>query len=336
MSRVAINGLGRIGRATLRQLLEAQDLEAVAANDLIPLDNLAYLLEHDTVYGRWGKKVAVAGDALEIDGARLPVFNEKEPEQLPWSDLAVDLVFECTGKFTTREGLEKHLKAGAKRAILSAPAKEDGIEWVVFGVNKPSDDSRLITCASCTTNCITPVIEILDRRIGVAKSTMTTIHAYTSSQSIVDGPNKNLRRGRAAAANLVPTSTGAARATTRVLTGLAGLFDGVAVRAPVPVGSVADIVVSTRRATSVEEVNGVLEEEAAGDRYAGIMGAVHEPLVSSDIIRDPRASVVDLEMTQVVDGDLVKVLTWYDNEWGYSAQMVRTAAYLAGRAGPAG
>ena len=329
--RVAINGLGRIGRATLKMLLDAPDLEVVAANDLVPLDNLAYLLNYDTVYGRYGKKVEAQEKALTFDGRELKVFNEKDPTALPWEELGVELVLECTGIFTDREGLEKHLEAGADKAILSAPAKGDGegIEWVVYGVNQPSDDAKLITCASCTTNCIAPVMEVLDRRLGVRKSTMTTVHAYTSTQAIVDGPSKKVRRGRAAAQNLVPTSTGAAKATSKVLEQLDGKFDGEAIRVPVPVGSITDIVVVTDRETSVGEVVGIFEEEARSDRYNGIMGAVHDPLVSSDIIQDPRASVVDLEMTQVVGGDLVKVMSWYDNEWGYSAQMVRTAEYLA-------
>ncbi|MFW5951693.1 MAG: type I glyceraldehyde-3-phosphate dehydrogenase, partial [Gemmatimonadota bacterium] len=222
MANVAINGLGRIGRATLKMVLDAPDLELVAANDLISLDNLAYLLNYDTVYGRYEKKVTVTGDGLDLGGHGLRMFSEKNPEQLPWGDLGVDIVFECTGAFATREGLEKHLSAGARRAILSAPSKENGVEWVVYGVNLPSDDASLITCASCTTNCIAPVMEVMDRRFGVASSTMTTIHAYTSTQAIVDGPSKKVRRGRAAAANLVPTSTGAAKATTKVLTGLEG------------------------------------------------------------------------------------------------------------------
>jgi glyceraldehyde 3-phosphate dehydrogenase len=335
MTRVGINGLGRIGRATLKMLLDAPELELVAANDLIPLDNLAYLLNYDTVYGRYEKKVTAHEDALDFDGETLRMFSEKDPERLPWDDLGVEMVFECTGVFTTREGLEKHLTAGAERAILSAPSKEGGVEWVVYGVNQPGDDARLITCASCTTNCVAPVMEVMNRRVGVEKSTLTTIHAYTSTQAIVDGPAKKMRRGRAAAANLVPTSTGAAKATTKVLTELEDLFDGVAVRAPVPVGSVSDIVIVTGRDTSVEELNEIFEEEARSDRYNGIMGAVHDPLVSSDIIRDPRASVVDLDMTQVIGGNLVKLMAWYDNEWGYSAQMVRTAEYLARQSGAA-
>ncbi|MEX2470988.1 MAG: type I glyceraldehyde-3-phosphate dehydrogenase [Gemmatimonadota bacterium] len=331
MARVAINGLGRIGRATLKILMDSPELEVVAANDLVSVENLAYLLDFDTVYGRYERKVSVGDEALEIDGTTVRMSSEKDPGRLPWSELDVDIVFECTGMFTDRDGLQKHLDAGARHAILSAPSKGDGVEWVVYGVNEPSDDARLITCASCTTNCITPVVEVMDRRIGVDKATMTTVHAYTSSQALVDGPNKKIRRGRAGAANLVPTSTGAARATTQLLTDLEGRFDGVAVRAPVPVGSIADIVMVTKRETSLDEVTAVLENEAASDRYDGILGAVRDPMVSSDIIGDPRASVVDIEMTQVVGGNLVKVMAWYDNEWGYSAQMVRTARHLARR-----
>lgn len=336
MTNVAINGLGRIGRATLKTLLDGNDLELVAANDLVPIDNLAYLLRYDTVYGRWDRTVEVGDGALDIDGRTVRVLNEKDPARLPWRELGVDIVFECTGAFTSRAGLEKHLEAGAERAILSAPAKGDGVEWVTYGVNQPSEDAKLITCASCTTNCIAPIVEIVDRRLGVEASTMTTVHAYTSSQGIVDGPNKSIRRGRAAAANLVPTSTGAARATTQVLTHLEGRFDGSAVRAPVPVGSISDVVLLTRRETSVEEVNAIFEEEAASERYDGIVGATHDPLVSSDVIGDSRVSIVDLEMTRVVAGKLVKVMSWYDNEWGYSAQMVRTARHLARRAATVG
>jgi glyceraldehyde 3-phosphate dehydrogenase len=210
-------------------------------------------------------------------------------------------------------------------AILSAPAKSEEVVTVVHGTNKAGEEDRIISCASCTTNCITPVVEIMGRRIGIAKAIMTTIHAYTASQGIVDGPSKKVRRGRAGAANFVPTSTGAAVATTKVLPRLAGRFDGVAVRAPIPVGSISDMVFVTERKTTVEEVNNIFKEEAQTERYKGVLGVTEEPLVSSDIIKDPRASVVDLEMTQVVDGDLVKVMSWYDNEWGYASQMIREA-----------
>jgi glyceraldehyde 3-phosphate dehydrogenase len=325
MANVAINGLGRIGRATFKIVLKTPELELTAINDLIPPDNLAYLINYDSVYGRYPTKVESGEGKLVVDGRTYPVFSEKDPAALPWRDLGIDLVFECTGVFRRREGLEKHLHAGAKYVVLSAPEKGSDVPFVVHGVNQPEEPSRLISCASCTTNCITPVVEVVGRRIGIRKATMTTIHAYTASQAVVDGPRKKWRRGRAAAANFVPTSTGAAQATTRALPQYRGKFDGVAVRGPVPVGSLADIVMVVERSTKVEEVNDVFREEADSDRYRGILGVSEDPIVSSDIIQDPRASIVDLTMTQVVDGDLLKVMSWYDNEWGYSNQMVREA-----------
>ena len=322
-AKVAINGLGRIGRATLKILLDTPELDVVAINDLIPTDNLAYLLKFDTVYGRFGKEVMSEENALIIGGKSYPVYKEKDPSKLPWGDLGVDIVIESTGVFAHKEDLQKHLEAGAKHVILSAPAKGGDVLTIVPGVNSPEGAPEILSCASCTTNCITPVVEVMKRRIGIQKAIMTTIHAYTSSQSIVDGPNKKKRRGRAGAANLVPTSTGAAKATTLVLTDLENKFDGVAVRGPVPVGSISDIIFVTEKETSVEEINQIFKEESESPRYKGILGASEEELVSSDIIQDPRASIVDLTMTQVVDGDLVKVMSWYDNEWGYSQQMVR-------------
>ena len=328
MARLAINGLGRIGRAALRIVWDHPALELAAVNDLLSADQLAYLLKYDTVYGRFGTPVQAENNVLHIDGRPCPVFNEKDPAALPWGELGVDVVLECTGVFRSTEELRKHVAAGARHVILSAPAKDDGTPMVVHGVNRPGPAPEILSAASCTTNCITPVVEIMDRRIGVRKAVMTTIHAYTSSQTIVDGPRRKWRRGRAAAANFVPTSTGAARATTRVLTGLEGRFDGIAVRGPVPVGSLADIVFVARASTSVDAVNAAFREEAASDRYEGILGVTEDPIVSSDVVRDPRAAVVDLTMTQVVDGDLVKVLAWYDNEWGYTNQMVRLALEL--------
>ncbi len=330
MARVAINGLGRIGRATLKHIRDTPELELVAVNDLVPAENLAYLLKYDTVYGRYGREVTAEDGALVIEGDRYPVYAIKEVEALPWADHKVDIVFECTGVHTKTEALRKHIEAGARHVILSAPVKEDGVAMVIHGTSATEGEApQIISCASCTTNCITPVVEVLDRRIGVLKATLTTIHAYTSSQGLVDGPSKRVRRGRAAAANLVPTSTGAAVATTKVLPQLREKFDGVSIRAPVPVGSLADIVMLVKRPTTREEVNDILREEAQSDRYRGILAVSDEPLVSSDIIQDSRASIVDLEMTGVVDGDLVKVMSWYDNEWGYSAQMVREAVRMA-------
>jgi len=328
MANIAINGLGRIGRATLKIILDTPAMELVAVNDLVPADNLAYLLKYDTVYGRYGRSVESRGENLVVDGNACKLFSEKDPSRLPWAELGIDVVFECTGVFTKSEDLQKHLQAGANFVILSAPPKSEDMDMVVHKVNEADQPVRMISCASCTTNCIAPVVEIMGRRIGVKKATMTTIHAYTSSQSIVDGPSKKWTRGRASAANLVPTSTGAAVATTKALPQYSGKFDGIAVRAPVPVGSLADMVFLTERETTVNEVNNIFREEADTERYRGILGASEDPLVSSDIIQDTRASVVDLTVTQVVDGDLVKVMSWYDNEWGYTAQMVREALDL--------
>jgi glyceraldehyde 3-phosphate dehydrogenase len=330
MTRVAINGFGRIGRATFRILRNTPGLDTVAINDLAPATTLAYLLKYDTVYGRYPGRVDADRDALIVDGTRYRVFDEKDPGRLPWRELDIDVVFECTGVFNRREDLARHVQAGARVVILSAPTANDDVPTVVHGVNTPDRSATIISCASCTTNCITPVVEVLDRRIGVRKATVTTIHAYTATQSLIDRSNKNARRGRAAAANLVPAATGAARATTKALPSLRGRFDGVAVRAPVPVGSLADIVVLSARATTVEEVNAIFKAEAETDRYRGILGVSSDPIVSSDVIQESYASILDLGLTQVVDGDLVKVMSWYDNEWGYASQLVREAQAVTG------
>ena len=330
-TRIAINGLGRIGRAILKLVIDDPSLELVAVNDLVEVENLAYLLRFDTVYGRYSKSVTTDGTDLVVAGHKLRTLRSRDPADLPWKELGVDLVFECTGMFARRSDLEKHIGAGAGIVLLSAPSKSAEVETVVHGVNAAEGTSGIISCASCTTNCITPIIEVIGRRLGFHKAVMTTVHAYTASQSVVDGPSRHLRRGRAAGANLVPTTTGAALATTRALPQYAGRFDGIAVRAPIPVGSIADITFLAARKTSVDEVNQILMEESETERYAGVLGVSRDPLVSSDIIGDPRASIVDLELTKVVDGDLVKVLSWYDNEWGYANQMVREARSMAGR-----
>ncbi|MFE1754165.1 type I glyceraldehyde-3-phosphate dehydrogenase [Streptomyces anandii] len=331
MPKVAINGLGRIGRAALKILQDVESVEVAAVNDLIEADNLAYLLAHDSVYGRYGKPVNVTGDGkLSIDGRPLPVYAERDPARLPWRDLGVDLVLECTGVFRREEELRRHLDAGARFVILSAPARTETVATVVHRVNRAPQDRQVISCASCTTNCITPVVEVLHRRIGIERAIMSTVHAYTANQRLVDGPSKDVRRGRAAGVNMVPATTGAALATTRALPELAGRFDGVAIRVPVPVGSIADVTLVTTRATSAEEVNEVFREEAASDRYRGVLGVTEEPLVSTDIIGDPRASVIDTGLTRVVDGTLVKVMSWYDNEWGFTHQMVREALSVLG------
>ncbi|MFP4483293.1 MAG: type I glyceraldehyde-3-phosphate dehydrogenase [Spirochaetaceae bacterium] len=331
MAKVAINGLGRIGRATLKIIEETPDLELVAVNDLVPPDNLAYLLQYDSVYGRYEKKVSHDSESLVVDGKKIRVLSEKDPANLPWSDMGVDLVFECTGLFTKQEEAERHIHAGARRVIISAPTKSAETMTVVHGVNAASrDEKTIISCASCTTNSITPPVEVMSRRIGIKKAVLTTVHAYTSTQSLIDGPAKKFRRGRAAATSIVPSTTGAAVATTKVLKPLEGRFDGMALRVPVPVGSISDINFVAERPTSVEEINDIFREEAQSDRYKGIMEVSEDEIVSSDIIKSPAAAIVDLNGTLVVDGDLVKIMSWYDNEWGYSAQMIREAGQMLG------
>jgi glyceraldehyde 3-phosphate dehydrogenase len=330
VANVAINGLGRIGRAALKILLDGEGLDLVAVNDLAAADNLAYLLRYDSVYGRYQREVSAVEGALVVDGRRISALSERDPATLPWDDLGVDLVLECTGAFTTAEDLERHVEAGASYVILSAPTRSQTVPTVVHGVNRAQGRPRVISCASCTTNCITPVIEVAHRRLGVERAVMTTVHAYTAGQQLVDGPSRSFRRGRAGAANLVPTSTGAARATTLAVPELAGRFDGIAVRAPIPVGSIADIVFVAGRATTSAEVNDAFRQEAATARYDGILGVSEDPLVSADIIGDPRAAVIDLELTKVVDGTLVKVMAWYDNEWGFTHQMIREARTILG------
>jgi glyceraldehyde 3-phosphate dehydrogenase len=330
MAKVAINGFGRIGRALFKQLLDEDGIEVAAVNDLVPPDNLAYLLKYDTVHGRYERDVTHAEGRLIVDGTTYPVLAERDPESLPWRDMRIAVVFECTGVFATREGLEKHIKAGAKHAILSAPSKSEDVDTLVHGVNVLSGHPEIFSCASCTTNAIAPIVEVVGRRIGIVKAAMTTVHAYTASQGIVDGPARKWVRGRAGAANLVPTTTGAAVATTKALPQYRGKFDGVAIRAPVPVGSIADVVFVTSRRTTVEELNDVFREEAGTERYRGVLGVSEDAVVSSDIVGDSHAAIVDLGMTQVIDGDLVRVMSWYDNEWGYAAQLVREAKRVLG------
>lgn len=330
MANVAINGMGRIGRAALKVIMETSGLDLVAVNDIASLDNIAYLLRYDSVYGRYDKTVEVGVGMLKVDGQEIKYLSERQPEDLPWAELDVELVFECVGIFTKQEDAARHIKAGAEYVIISAPPKSKETPTVVHGVNRPDGNPQIISCASCTTNSITPIVEILGRRVGIKKAMLTTVHAYTSSQALVDSPAGKPRRGRAAAFNIVPTSTGAAIATTKALPQYEGKFDGVSLRVPVPVGSISDLTFVMERNTSVEEINSILSEEASLDRYEQVIGVSDDNLVSSDIIQDPRACVVDLTMTQVVDGDLVKVMAWYDNEWGYTNQMIREAKQVLG------
>jgi glyceraldehyde 3-phosphate dehydrogenase len=328
MARIAINGLGRIGRAALRVILDSKELELVAVNDIAPAENIAYLVKYDSVYGRYGEEVYAKDGTLFVDKKSFKFFSEKDPAALPWKELKVDIVIECTGRFTEKEDAGKHIQAGAKYVIISAPTKSEGVPTVVYGVNDSKTGDAIISTASCTTNSLTPVIEIIGRNLGIQKAIMTTVHGYTAGQGIVDGPNKNMRRGRAGAINITPTSTGAAIATTKALPQYAGKFDGVALRVPVPVGSVSDVVILTEKNTTKDEVNAILTKESEG-RYKNIISVTNDPIVSSDIIGDPHACIIDLQMTKVVDGNLLKIFAWYDNEWGYTNQMIRQAIDVA-------
>jgi glyceraldehyde 3-phosphate dehydrogenase len=330
MNKVAINGLGRIGRAAFKLIVESDDLDLVAVNDLTDAENLAYLLNFDTVYGRYPTVVRAEDNDLLIDGRRIPVFSVSDPADLPWRRFHVDVALECTGAFRHRKDLAKHIAAGASHVVLSAPATGDGdVVTIASGVNAVGG-ARMISCASCTTNCIAPVMEVALRRLGAERGVMTTVHAYTAHQGLVDGPSPDFRHGRAGASNLVPASTGAARATVQVIPELARRFDGIAIRAPIPVGSIADVVFATAHPTTVEEVNDVFREEADSDRYAGILGVSEDPIVSADIVGDARAAVIDVGLTRVVDGRLVKVMAWYDNEWGFTHQMLREVRSILG------
>lgn len=324
MKKIAINGFGRIGRAALKIILNTPGLEVVAVNDLMSLENAAYLLKHDSVYGNYENDVTFHADYLHIKDKRIQFLSERDPAQLPWKNMDIDIVIESTGFFTMREDAEKHIYAGAKYVVISAPTKSKDTPTLIHGVNILDGKTSVFSCASCTTNNIAPIIEVLDRRVGIQKAILNTVHAYTASQALVDSPSNNkFRMGRAAAVNLVPASTGAAIATIKALPQMEGKFDGVAIRTPVPVGSISDITFLAARNTSAEEINNILLEESKTDRYKFVLAVSNEPLVSSDIVQSPFASVVDLEMTRVVDGDLVKIMAWYDNEWGFTNQMVR-------------
>jgi glyceraldehyde 3-phosphate dehydrogenase len=331
-NKVAINGLGRIGRAALKLAVEHPELDVVAVNEIGSLDNMVYLLRYDTAYGRYERQVEAVEGKLVIDGKPLVYLSERDPGQLPWGDLGVDLVLECTGRFTEREDAEKHVRAGARWVVLSGPAKSPDVPTIIHGVNRPDGQTQIISCASCTTNNITPLVEILDRHFGVEKALLTTVHAYTATQALVDSPGgaKDLRRGRAAAQSFVPSSTGAATATAKALPAMQGRFDGVSVRGPVVVGSISDVVFVLARETTADEVNDVLRQEASSDRYKGILDVADDPLVSADIVKDPHASIVQLDMTRVVGGNLVKVMSWYDNEWGFTSQMIQVAVQQLG------
>lgn len=335
MVKIAINGFGRIGRIFLRQALSEKGLDIVAINDLGDLENLAYLLKYDTVYGRFSKKIEVKKGALHVDGKAIQYFQIKEPSELPWKKLGVDIVIESTGVFDTYEKIKAHILAGAKRVILTAPAKDaDGTsgKTVLMGINeKDLEGIELSSNASCTTNAASPVIQVMSENPGIAKAVLSTVHAYTATQSIVDSPmkGKDFRRGRAAAQNMSPSTTGAAIAVTRAIKELEGKFDGIAVRVPVVSGSLADITFVSKRRTSVEEVNDIFRKAAKEPRWKGILQVTEDQIVSSDIVGESFGAIVDLSFTKVIDGDLVKVLSWYDNEWGYVSTLVKHVQTVA-------
>jgi glyceraldehyde 3-phosphate dehydrogenase len=335
MAKIAINGFGRIGRLFLKQAWGNPDIDIVAINDLGNIDNLAYLLRYDTVYGRYAKTVTVAGDKLVVDGKPIQFLQVKDPLALPWKALDIDIVVEATGLFEEYEKAKVHLTAGAKRVVITAPAKDaDGPagKTILVGVNEDEAKGVVLTSnGSCTTNASSPVIQIMSEEPGIAKAILSTVHGYTATQSIVDGPVKghDFRRGRAAAQNIVPSTTGAAIAVTRAIKELQGKFDGIALRVPVVSGSLADITFIAKRPTSVDEINRIFRKAAASPRWKGILNVVEDQIVSSDILGEPYGAIVDLGFTKVVDGDLVKILSWYDNEAGYVSTLVRHVKMLA-------
>ena len=325
-TKVAINGFGRIGRAAFKIMLEKESCEVVGINDLTDAKTLAYLLKYDSIFRRYKRDVSAEDGAIIVDGVRYPLSAEPDPSALPWKDLEVDVVLECTGRFVKDGAAYAHIDAGAKRVVLSAPAKGDGdVETRVIGVSEAEAESTHVTSgASCTTNCISPVARVMVDTFGVEKAMMTTIHSYTATQNLQDGPHKDPRRGRAAAQNMIPTSTGAAIATTKVVPELVDKFDGFAVRVPTINVSLTDMTFLLKQEVTPQEVNDALIKASSGE-MSGVLGVTDEPLVSSDFIGDPRSSIVDLSLTKVVDGDLVKVVSWYDNEWGYSNRLVESA-----------
>ena len=325
--KVGINGFGRIGRAFLKVAWDRPEIEIVAVNDLGSVENMAYLLKYDTVYKKWNHDIEVKGQEIDIDGKRVIVLAEKDPAKLPWGDLGVDVVVESTGLFTSYEKAKVHIDAGAKKVVISAPAKGDGTTpgaTILLGVNEEKFGTCDVTSnASCTTNAASPLIAILDETLGIEKAILNTVHGYTASQSLVDGPSKkDLREGRAAAQNIVPSSTGAAIAVTKAFTKLEGLFDGISIRVPVPAGSIVDVTFISKTKTTAEEVNEILKKASKEKRWDGIFAVTEEDLVSSDILGNRYGSMADLKMTRVVDGNLVKVMGWYDNEMGYTHTLI--------------
>ncbi len=328
--KIAINGFGRIGRPVMEIALENPELEVVAINDLADIENLAYLLKYDTVYGVYEHDIETRDGNLIVGGKEIKVLSEKDPAKLPWKEMGVDIVFECTGIFKDQESAGAHLKAGAKKVVISTPTKDDTVKTVVMGCNEEelTEENNVISMASCTTNCVAPMMKVLDEKFGIEKSLMSTIHSYTSTQSLVDGPaKKDMRRGRAAAQNIVPSTTGAAIAATKTLPALKEKFDGMAFRVPIPVGSVTDVVALLKKDVTEDEINNAFKEASEGE-LEGILQVTDEPLVSHDIVESTYSSIVQTDLTKVVDGNLVKAVAWYDNEWGYSNRLIDLGVFL--------
>ena len=330
--KVAINGFGRIGRPTFRKIIEEHpDLEVVAINDLTDNKTLAHLLKHDSIYREYKKEIGFSEESISVDGKEFRVFAEMDPEKLPWKELGVDIVLECTGHFRDYEGAVKHIKAGAKKVIISAPAKSENIPSFVLGVNEDSFDPQkdeIVDMGSCTTNCLAPVVKILNDEFEIQKGFMTTTHSYTNDQRLLDLPHKDLRRARAAALNIVPTTTGAAKAIGKVVPEVKGKLDGIAVRVPSPTVSLIDLVVQVKKAPKDEkEVNEIFEKASQTEKFKGILRVEKEPLVSTDFVGDPYSSIVDAPQTMVKD-NLIKVLAWYDNEYAYSCRLAEFAEYV--------
>lgn len=328
MIKLAINGFGRIGRNAFKIAFERRDVKVVAINDLTDTKTLAHLLKHDSSYGTYDRDVKFDEENLIVDGEKIRVYAEKEPKNLPWKDHRVDVVIESTGFFTDPAKAASHLEAGAQKVVISAPAKGEGAKTIVIGVNEDTvtEDDKIISNASCTTNCIAPVMKVLEDNFGIEKALMTTVHSYTASQRILDAPAKDLREARAAAENIVPTSTGASKAAALTIPALKGKFDGLSIRVPTPVVSLADITAVLKKDTTIEELQEVFKNAAKEPFYEGILGVSEEPLVSIDYRGNSHSSIVDLPLINVVDKNLVKVVAWYDNEWGYSNRLVELAA----------
>ena len=328
MIKLAINGFGRIGRNAFKIAFERRDVKVVAINDLTDTKTLAHLLKHDSSYGTYDRDVKFDEENLIVDGEKIRVYAEKEPKNLPWKEHRVDVVIESTGFFTDPAKAAAHLEAGAEKVVISAPAKGEGAKTIVIGVNEDTvtEDDKILSNASCTTNCIAPVMKVLEDNFGIEKALMTTVHSYTASQRILDAPAKDLREARAAAENIVPTSTGASKAAALTIPALKGKFDGLSIRVPTPVVSLADITAVLKKDTTIEELQEVFKNAAKEPFYEGILGVSEEPLVSIDYRGNSHSSIVDLPLINVVDKNLVKVVAWYDNEWGYSNRLVELAA----------